>query len=79
MSPHLACSVRFPLTGLSWKQRCLKIEQNDWSILQGCKQICLSIADSGDGPWAGSIPEAASKEIKQAKGKVYEMTSDPWW
>ena len=42
-------------------------------------QICPITADLGDGPWAGKIPEAASKEIKQAKGKVYEMTSDPWW
>jgi hypothetical protein len=36
-------------------------------------------ADMGDLPWDGVIPQAVQQELKDAKGKVYEMGSDPWW
>ncbi|EIE25476.1 hypothetical protein COCSUDRAFT_13684 [Coccomyxa subellipsoidea C-169] len=37
-----------------------------------------SSEDSGDAPWTGSLPAAVQKEIKEAKGKVYEMGAKPW-
>ena len=36
-------------------------------------------ADLGDGPWDGKVPKEALAEIKQAKGKVFEMGENPWW
>lgn len=36
-------------------------------------------ADMGDKPWDGEVPEPVLKEIKEAKGKVHSMGSNPWW
>lgn len=50
-----------------------------------CASSCLRVAvvlptaDRGDLPWDGVIPQAVQAEIKDAKGKVYEMEDDPWW
>lgn len=40
--------------------------------------------EAGDGPWTlkslpGKLPKKALAEIKKAKGKVYEMSSQPYW
>lgn len=39
----------------------------------------MCCADSGDAPWTAALPAAVQKEIKEAKGKVYEMGAKPWW
>ncbi len=36
-------------------------------------------ADMGDKPWDGVVPELVLKEIREAKGKVHFMGSNPWW
>ncbi|CAL8460675.1 g205 [Coccomyxa elongata] len=38
-----------------------------------------SSEDTGDVPWMGELPAAVQKEMKEAKGKVYEMCAKPWW
>ena len=38
-----------------------------------------AIADAGDIAWDGKVPKPALDEIKLSKGKVFEMTDDPWW
>ena len=35
-------------------------------------------SDTGDTP-SLEVPEEALKEIKQAKGQVFEMSSEPMW
>ena len=42
-------------------------------------RLSPSYADTGDKPWDGEVPEPVLKEIKEAKGKVHSMGSNPWW
>ena len=42
-------------------------------------RLSLIYADTGDKPWDGEVPEPVLKEIKEAKGKVHSMGSNPWW
>lgn len=80
--PTCGCSVwRCPI--VSWQALLL---QSRAAILQLYKMLqqakCqqeLYCADTGDVPWTGELPAAVQKEIKEAKGKVYEMCAKPWW
>ncbi|KAK9844993.1 hypothetical protein WJX74_009361 [Apatococcus lobatus] len=38
-----------------------------------------SSEEGGDQAWNGTVPEAAAKEIKAAKGTIYQMSENSWW
>ena len=37
------------------------------------------LAEAGDQAWDGIVPDAAAKELKAAKGNIFQMSENSWW